>query len=155
MFGSSYSFNDPLTTCFHNFFHEIFFVVLLGVSRWFYFCKIISDILYYFDLNQINWSRRKKNGEIWDSYWLLDVLSEIYIFVFFCVSSAMSIAESSKFPGYGEETSNGSGNSPVLSHSNSANSGFSRSAATGTPRPGSFSQQNNSQLHLWIPEKHL
>jgi len=62
--------------------------------------------------------------------------------------SAMSIAESSKFPGYGEETSNGSGNSPMLSHSNSANSGFSRSAATGTPRPGSFSQQNNSQLHL-------
>ena len=75
----------------------------------------------------------------------------LYLYLLLCFS-AMSIAESSKFPGYAEETSNGSGNSPMLSHSNSANSGFSRSAATGTPRPGSFSQQNNSQLHLWIPK---
>ena len=71
----------------------------------------------------------------------------LYLYLLLCFS-AMSIAESSKFPGYAEETSNGSGNSPMLSNSNSANSGFSRSAATGTPRPGSFSQQNNSQLHL-------
>ena len=78
----------------------------------------------------------------------------LYLYLLLCFS-AMSIAESSKFPGYAEETSNGSGNSPMLSHSNSANSGFSRSAATGTPRPGSFSQQNNSQLHLWFPPKTL
>ena len=78
----------------------------------------------------------------------------LYLYLLLCFS-AMSIAESSKFPGYAEETSNGSGNSPMLSHSNSANSGFSRSAATGTPRPGSFSQQNNSQLHLWFPPQTL
>jgi len=60
--------------------------------------------------------------------------------------SAMSIAESSKFPGYGEETSNGSANSFTLTHSSSATSGFSSSnasaSATGTSRPSSFSQRN-------------
>merc|ERR1712241_1272808 len=64
--------------------------------------------------------------------------------------SAMSIAESSKFPGYGEETSNGTANSFTLSHSSSASSGFSSSAgqgytgrtATGSSRPSSFSQRN-------------
>ena len=65
----------------------------------------------------------------------------LYLYLLLCFS-AMSIAESSKFPGYGEEASNGSANSFTLSHSSSASSGFSSSAATGTSRPNSFSQRN-------------
>lgn len=62
--------------------------------------------------------------------------------------SAMSIAESSKFPGYGEETSNGSANSFTLSHSSSASSGFNSGpshhgshGATSSSRNSSFSQR--------------
>ena len=61
----------------------------------------------------------------------------------------MSIAESSKFPGYGEESSNGSAaNSFTLSHSSSASSGFNSSHSGGGAAPGtssrnsSFSQRN-------------
>lgn len=67
--------------------------------------------------------------------------------------SAMSIAESSKFPGYGEETSNGSANSFTLSHSSSASSGFNSGpshhgshGATSSSRNSSFSQR----APLWM-----
>lgn len=70
--------------------------------------------------------------------------------------SAMSIAESSKFPGYGEETSNGSANSFTLSHSSSASSGFNSGpshhgshGATSSSRNSSFSQR----APLWMKKK--
>ena len=65
-----------------------------------------------------------------------------HVFVFI-LSSAMSIAESSKLPGYGEENTNGSVSSFTLSLSNSATS-FSSGTGTSTgasSRNSSFTQR--------------
>ena len=70
------------------------------------------------------------------------LILNIFLF-FFILSSAMSIAESSKLPGYGEENTNGSVSSFTLSLSNSATS-FSSGTGTSTgasSRNSSFTQR--------------
>jgi len=90
-----------------------------------------------------NWSFFAVVRIFWALNYRINARNKILInFLYALFFSAMSIAESSKFPGYGEEASNGSANSFTLSHSSSASSGFSSSAATGTSRPSSFSQRN-------------
>ena len=55
--------------------------------------------------------------------------------------SAMSIAESSKLPGYGEETTNGSVNSFTLSHSSSASSFSSGTSGASSRNSHSYTTQ--------------
>ena len=95
------------------------------------------------DIEWTNWSFFPVVRIFWPLNSRISARNKIMInFLYALFFSAMSIAESSKFPGYGEEASNGSANSFTLSHSSSASSGFSSSAATGTSRPSSFSQRN-------------
>ena len=79
---------------------------------------------------------------IFYTFYIHTNFKHFHVFVFI-LSSAMSIAESSKLPGYGEENTNGSVSSFTLSLSNSATS-FSSGTGTSTgasSRNSSFTQR--------------
>ena len=63
----------------------------------------------------------------------------------------MSIAESSKLPGYGEETTNGSVNSFTLSHSSSASSFSSGTSGASSRNSHSYTTQRAGHHPMWIP----